>query len=242
MRCIVVGGGAIGGAVSLALAKAGVETINIRKSRAGEASIAAAGILGAQIESHGDGPLARLCLASREGFERWAREIERDSGVDVEFRASGVFKPARSQPEFEAIVHSMSWQNKAGLRFEIAHKSTVREIAPELSVNVIGGVFFPDDARVDPSSLTRALNIAGERAGVRGMEGEARRIDQARVTLADGEVVEGDRVVVAAGSWSSRIEGVAMPPDAVEPVRGQILELVAARPLSTVIDAGDVYL
>jgi glycine oxidase len=45
------------------------------------------------------------------------------------------------------------------------------------------------------------------------------------VELADGAAIEGSAVVLAAGSWSSLVEESTLAPGAVQPARGQMVEL-----------------
>jgi glycine oxidase len=98
-------------------------------------------------------------------------------------------------------------------------------------------VAFPDDSRIDPPRLLRALRIAAERAKVefrsgawvRGVALEGKRASG--VTLDDGSVVRAGHVIVAAGSWSSLVEGVPAPEGGVIPARGQIVELMLPTPL-----------
>ena len=55
-----------------------------------EASSAAAGVLGAQMESHDDGPVARLCLASRALYAHLAADLQERTGIDVGYRPCGI--------------------------------------------------------------------------------------------------------------------------------------------------------
>jgi glycine oxidase len=100
---------------------------------------------------------------------------------------------------------------------------------------VLGAVRFPDDGRIDPPLYLRALRIAAEKAGARFQSGAlVRRVitepsgstRRARgVALEDGVAIDAGHVVVAAGSWSSLVEGTDVPVGAVRPARGQIVEL-----------------
>ena len=63
------------------------------------------------------------------------------------------------------------------------------------------------------------------------------------VILADGSVIAAATVVIVAGSWSSLIGDTSLPPDAVQPARGQIIELhVDASVVRGVLEAADCYL
>jgi glycine oxidase len=252
VKAIVVGGGAIGCASALALAKRGAKVILLERTAIGaEASSAAAGILGGQLEAHADGPMTRLCLASRERFPVWVRDLTRETGVDIGYHASGAMKIAMSRAALEGLVAMSAWQREAGLRVEVLDAKAARALEPSLG-DVAGAVRFPDDGLIDPPRLLAALRVACERAGVDvrvghvvrrvRLEGDASKplAERGRalgVALEHGETLDADRVVIAAGSWSSLIENVALVDDAVRPARGQVLELVMPRaPFSNVLD------
>jgi glycine oxidase len=90
-QVVVVGGGVMGCAAAYELAGRGVPVTVLERSVPGaEASSAAAGILGAQVEAHRPGPLTELGLLSRKLYPRWARALEREAGVSIGYRRSGV--------------------------------------------------------------------------------------------------------------------------------------------------------
>jgi glycine oxidase len=123
------------------------------------------------------------------------------------------------------------------------------KLEPELSSRVSGGVHFAADSRVDPKALLRALHIAALGRGVHFQSGVfVRRIkltaDRATgVVLDDGSELQARNVVVAAGSWTSLIDGLGLPAGRVIPARGQIVELeLPAPPLSRVVFGPGAYL
>jgi glycine/D-amino acid oxidase-like deaminating enzyme len=105
---------------------------------------------------------------------------------------------------------------------------------------VVGGVFVKSHGIVGVASLMTALVHSARLAGATFEQpAEAIRIDaqRDRVDVTAGEVTHTcDQVVIAAGSWSSRIRvtGATMPP--VTPIRGQLLHLAwpAALPARSV--------
>src|SRR5690606_25474898 len=83
---LVVGGGIMGTSCALALARGGAQVTVLEKSIPGaEASSAAAGILGAQLECSSPGPLYDLSRASMKLYPSWVRELQRATGIDVGF-------------------------------------------------------------------------------------------------------------------------------------------------------------
>lgn len=246
---VVIGGGVMGLACALACARRGARVLLLeRGAPGGEASSAAAGILGAQVEPSAPGPLADLALASRALFPGFAQGLREASGLDVGYQRCGVLKVARGE-DVQKLHTMTAWQPEAGLALERPDGARLRALAPGLGEGLTGGVWLPDDGQVDPALLVRALRAAAEGSGVQVRAGaQVRRLvlegnRAVGVALAGGDVVQADSVVLAAGSWSSQIEGVPPGAQAVAPVRGQIVELqCGARPFEPVIYGPGAYL
>src|SRR4051812_36793554 len=91
----IVGGGIMGCAVALRLAQRGLGVTVIERGIPGaEASSAAAGILGPQMEADGQGPLLELGLRSRALYAALASELRDVTGIDVGYVKSGVLAVA----------------------------------------------------------------------------------------------------------------------------------------------------
>src|SRR5215470_4092162 len=113
----IVGGGVMGCAVAYRLARRGAGRVVVleRSIPGAEASSAAAGILGAQSESGGAGPLLDLMLASRAAWPAFAAELREASGLDVGYWPCGAISVAFSAEEAERLARSASWQIERGL-------------------------------------------------------------------------------------------------------------------------------
>lgn len=247
---LIIGGGIMGTSSAWELAAHGVQVVVLERSVPGaEASSAAAGILGAQAEAHAPGPMAELCLASRARYAKFAATLTRETQIDVGYRECGVLQVAFEQKDVTKLARAAAWQKERGLSAERLTRQGLAQHEPALSGELRGGMRFRADARVEPKALLRALHIAAQKRGVRFQSGAlVRRIAlngqrATGVVLDDGRELRAHNVVVAAGSWTSLIDGLGLPPGQVIPARGQIVELeLPAPPLSHVVFGPGAYL
>src|SRR3954470_5822281 len=113
----VVGGGIMGCAVALRLCQRGLGVTVIERGIPGaEASSAAAGILGPQMEAEGPGPLLDLGLRSRALYPALASELHEATGIDVGYAKSGVLAVALTEAEEAELNTRRTWQTARGLR------------------------------------------------------------------------------------------------------------------------------
>jgi glycine oxidase len=235
---IIIGGGVMGCGLALRLRQAGLSVTVLERSIPGaEASSAAAGILGPQMESEGPGPFLELCLRSRALYGGLATELRELTGVDIAYLPSGVLKAAFTEFELHHLEATAAWQQALGLRAELLDGGQARELEPKLSPQALAAVRFPDDHQVDNRLLVRALSMAVARVGAAFRSGYVRGVVEEHgravgVDL-DGELLRAGAVVVAAGSWSGLVQGTALDPRVVRPARGQMLEFHTRLPLTS---------
>jgi glycine oxidase len=243
MRIVVIGAGVMGCSVALSLSERGArEVIVLERAVPGaEASSAAAGILGAQIESAPDE--TELFRRARDGYRTWAESLRAETGIDVGYKQCGALQVAVNAGDADALAAKVAQQARLGLAAEIVDGKKARAIEPALADRVACAAYFPDEAQVDPPALLRALVAAVARRAtirsgvtVRGLLVESDRC--AGVQLEDGDM-RADAVVLAAGSWSSLVPGLPAKIPEVKPVRGQMVLLDERPPRVRSIVFGD---
>ena len=225
---LVVGGGIIGLAIAREAARAGMRVRLLEKGAIGrEASSAAAGLLGPQLGTDRPDPLLPLCLASRDLYPVFAREVADESGIDPALLDPGTLVVAARAGEAEALDRQCAFQRSIGLPAERVRGGELRRLEPSLRADCVEGLYLPRDRSVDNVLLVQGLERAAERSGAHLERGA--RVD--RLLVANGRVVGvqagpervgAGAVVIAAGAWSGDIAGDGLPPVPSVPVRGQI--------------------
>src|SRR5947209_5671944 len=96
-----------------------------------------------------------------------------------------------------------------------------------------GGVHLAEEAQVDPPAMLRALQQACAARGVVFRSGTlVRGVSASPLGVQTSEgMVRGDSVIIAAGSWSSLVDGLPAGVRNVRPVRGQIVQVDTRPPV-----------
>ncbi|HEV7368265.1 glycine oxidase ThiO [Arenibaculum sp.] len=232
-RVAIVGAGVIGLGIAWRLAAAGCAVAVFDRGAAGAgASHAAAGMLAAGVETEpGEDALLRLNLLSRSLWPGFAAEVEAASGIGVQLRTEGTLVVALTADDVGRLRFNHRLQQDAGVETHWLTGGEVRRREPYLSPSVSAALYSPHDHQVENRLLAAALRRAAEAAGARVHEhAEVGRVlvegGRARGVAVGAQAHAADVVVLAAGAWSRRIEGVpdeARPP--VRPIKGQMLAL-----------------
>lgn len=229
----VLGGGLIGCATARLLARRGLRVALFERGRiGGEASGAAAGMLGVQCESADELSL-RLGLQSRALYPALLAALVDETGMRVEYWREGTLGVAFTPADRALLDRRLAMLAAAGAPGEALPRQRLRSLEPALSHGARCGALFPLDGRLDPAALTTALARAAEAAGCALYEGEEVRSVVVERGAVAGIVTAARRlacsaVVNAMGAWAGRVRG--MTPLPVQPMRGQIA--VAQAPLA----------
>jgi glycine oxidase len=222
---VVVGAGVIGLASAWRIAQRGMSVCVLERAPVpgAGASGVAAGMLAPVTEAEwGAQALLDLNLDSAARWPAFADELRAASGRDVGYRRGGALVVAADRDDAEELRRLHAFQESLGLDVEWLGPRAARQLEPALSPRIAAAIHAPHEAQADPRALVDALSAAVTAArgevvcgvNVCGLTGDGVDTDRGLVRAA--------QVVVAAGSWSSELDGAAPP---VRPVKGQILRL-----------------
>jgi glycine oxidase len=249
----IVGGGVMGLGIGWRLAQAGWRVDLYERGKAGRgASWAAAGMLAAGLEAEpGEAALLALNRQSQALWRGFARTVEAESGIGLGYRDEGTLLLALDRDQLAALRFTHDFQGAAGIALEWLDAPELRRREPFLHPGALAALYCAADHQVDNRKLVEALQrlflAAGgrlhEESPVERIEIKGGRVAGLRVR---GERVPVEQVLLAAGAWSRRIEGLpeALRPP-VRPVKGQLIALQmdpAAPLLRHVVWAPKVYL
>jgi glycine oxidase len=248
VKILIVGGGVIGCACALELAKAGCAVTLLERATPGaEASGAAAGLL-APIDESPTTAFAQLALESWRRYPHVVAELRERTGIDVEYVTRGTIHPlatAEDVRKAEAKARQ-AWARELGI--EAWDAADVRRHEPSLSTEVRGAMFVRGDHWVNNERLVVAYAQAAAAAGVGMMTGTAvSRVivedGHARGAVVDGDRYDADAVLLAAGAWTGALAETFGGRLRIEPRKGQMIALSHVPPVLTHAVHGDgVYL
>lgn len=223
---VVIGAGMTGAACAWYAARAGLRVAVVdRGGVAGGTTGAGEGNL--LVSDKEPGPELDLALLSA----RLWREIAEDSdfGAAIEFEAKGGLVVAEQADGLAALEAFADGQRRSGVVAESVAESALLELEPHISPELAGGVYYPQDAQVQPARAAALLIRDARRHGATLHAGVAvsglTRGAGGAVTgvVTERGVIRASYVVNAAGTWGGEIAqlaGVYLP---VLPRRGFVL-------------------
>lgn len=231
---IVVGAGIVGCTVAYELARSGarVQVIETRTPGQG-ATRASAGILAPHIEGHSSDILRSLGKRSLDLYDDFMKRLIADSGREVFYQRTGTFELAFSEADVTRLDDLSRTLAGEGIEAQWITPDAFGEVEPLAASTARGALLIPTHGFVGVTSLTLAAVAAAERSGASFTvaTGAIRIFAMPRNRVGvqtSSTTLDADRVVLAAGSWSSAITVEGADPIPVKPIRGQLIQLHTA--------------
>jgi glycine oxidase len=233
MSTVIIGGGVIGLSIARELHKRGVRGISVvDRSKVGrEASWAAAGMLAPNAETDRIDDLYRFCAESNVLYAKFAKDLLAETGVDVGYNCSGTLELAFDHEKAVNLAHKYAKQRSSDIQVEALQPEDLLRLEPNISPDVMSGLFYPADGQVDNRKLVMALEDFSRRNGIDLIEDT----EVSGLLIEDGTVVgvrhqngtlNADLTILTTGAWTSNIKfGDAPSQLSVKPIRGQMLSM-----------------
>jgi len=232
VKIAIIGGGLAGLVTAWRVGQGGADVTVIDPAPGSGASNVAGGMLAPVSEAwFGEENRLALDVASHALWRDFARELEADSGVEIGFRTEGTIQFAFNQDDLRALARTRDFQLSLGLDAIELSGAQVRELEPLLSPNVLGASLVKSDHSVDNRALVVALIAACQANDVEfvkerviGIEFETDSVGKrVHAVRTDRQLIPAERIVIAAGAWSSKILGAEAL--GVRPMMGEILRV-----------------
>ena len=129
---------------------------------------------------------------------------------DFSFEHRGSLYACNTDSGLEHKIEDARIAGRAGIHTEVLGPEAIEKLIPETPVSAVGGVFYPEDAHLQPAQFVQALAKEAQRLGttllsntqVLGFEREEGRVRSVKTTRG---VVSADTFILAAGSWSPKV-------------------------------------
>jgi glycine oxidase len=228
----IAGGGVIGGAIAMELARAGLRVGLFDRQQPGqEASWASAGILSPAPENPGMIAMVGIGKASFARYPEFVARVEEVSGKSTGFRPKGTLEALFSHDTKAELSTIIAVHHGLGLKADPLRAEDARELEPALSEEVEAAVLRPEEASIDNRALTAVVLETAARSGAEIFPGNGARAvwregNRCKGLVLQNEKIEAQWTIIAAGCFSAAIEGVA-PYAPVRPAKGQMAALRA---------------
>ena len=225
---VVIGAGAVGSAVARELSryKLKVITVDKRSDVGGDASKSNSSIICSGFDCPPGTLESQLCLSERAMIEQVVHDL------DIPFKVCGAVMPAITREQFDLLpkIQNESFENHV-YDVEFMDPAEILEIEPEVNPNLLGGLYIPRDAVIDPFLFVVAM---AENAAENGVEflmdckvnaincsgGAIKEIETSRGTITTQYVIN------AAGLFCDEIAAMVNECDfTVKPRKGQFFIL-----------------
>jgi D-amino-acid dehydrogenase len=157
--------------------------------------------------------LLDLNLRSRELFAEIAKES------DFDFQQRGLLMLCRTQKGLDEEAEVAEMAHSLGSRAEVLDAAATAKMDPDITMNVAGSVWFPDDCHLNPNAFTAVMRERVRAAGGEILFGQSLdRIEHAQgkvhAIYSKGQRFAVDQLLIAGGSWSAEILrelGISLP-------------------------------
>jgi D-amino-acid dehydrogenase len=153
-------------------------------------------------------------------------ELIEEGGIKCKYR-KGVLEIYSQQKHFDDAVKYAFEIKKDGREVEVLDKTEISSYERNIN-NYIGGLYYPDDASLDPEKYMEGLEKYARERGIkilRGINIKKIGIDKHHIRLYGDKELQSKKLVIASGAWISQLSesvGIKIP---IIPAKGYVIKL-----------------
>jgi dimethylglycine dehydrogenase len=153
------------------------------------------------------------------------QRLEAETGQSAGWHTTGSIRTADNPDRMDELGYYYSMNRCLGLNVQRVTPAEIAKLHPLMNVEgLLGGLYWPDDGDVDPSSITLAMSIGAKKLGAEintrtRVTGIDRKPNDEWVVHTDKGDIVCEVVVNAAGLWApevARMVGLEIPSIAIE--------------------------
>jgi D-amino-acid dehydrogenase len=152
--------------------------------------------------------LVDLSKLSLELYEK----LDRESGGMTQFQKRGLLMVTQTPSGLDAARDEMNRVRPHAIPGQDLSASQVKDLEPAVTGDIVGGVYFPNEAHAEPLAIVKALADQCRKQGVEIWEDtelinftvQGRKIENVFTTAGE---IRAELTVLATGSWSHALAG-----------------------------------
>ncbi|WP_417794546.1 NAD(P)/FAD-dependent oxidoreductase [Terasakiella pusilla] len=139
------------------------------------------------------------------GRDTFAPMLKR-TNLDHMVRTNGALHVYESQAAFQADLKNWHFRKEHNIDFDVYEGQALHDFQPGLAKSFVAGIFASTWQSVsNPHDFCRAIHDYLQGQGVQTVYGEVTSLSDGQVSLANGDKIAADKIVLAAGPWSSQL-------------------------------------
>lgn len=225
---LIIGSGVIGMSIARHLSHTHLDIAIVDRDIPGKhASYKAGGMLGAQNEFTEDSDLFRLALESRDLFPELCQSLQDETGIDIQYQASGLIKIANQPSDVDHLraqyqfLHALDHNVVALSDNDLADLTNGNVSAADMAI------YIPNDGQINANHYTKALFKSLQQRHITryfntDVTGIHRQNGYYQIASSKGDLYA-KKVIVAGGAWSSQLLKQYQLPREVVGVKGEVL-------------------
>lgn len=208
---LIIGSGVIGMSIARHLSATHLDVAVIDRDVPGKhASYKAGGMLGAQNEFTEDSDLFQLAIESRAMFPQLSKSLLDETGIDIQFKNSGLIKIANEHDDISSIKRQYQFLNSQDRSVKQLSDDDLLQLTHGEVKPSYAAIHIPHDGQINAHHYTLALLESMKLREIKRYEStEVTSIERHNgyysVKTDQSSTIEAHKIIVAGGAWSSQL-------------------------------------